>query len=147
MMERYAYSIFCDDIRHEVGRKMSMMGIYSGELQVAAIPTLLPKLCIAVFCNTAIDQPFKSLTIRADNNGTMLLETSIPHDDLSAMQAELAAQKSTDNPLKSIAIGTHLILSPFSINQVSILTVTVIADGDEIIAGKLRIRHTPDLVL
>lgn len=38
-------SIFCDDIRHEQNGKISLMGIYNGEMYVPAFPITLPKIC------------------------------------------------------------------------------------------------------
>jgi hypothetical protein len=38
--------LFCDDIRHEVGGKVSLMGIYGSHLLVPSMPLHLPKLAI-----------------------------------------------------------------------------------------------------
>ncbi len=43
-----AYTIFCDDLRQEVGNKVSYMGVYQGMMFVPAFPVALPKLCAAV---------------------------------------------------------------------------------------------------
>jgi hypothetical protein len=43
------YTVFCDDIRQEVGNKMSMMGVYSSALLTPEpFPIVLPKLCMFV---------------------------------------------------------------------------------------------------
>ncbi|MGA2554637.1 MAG: hypothetical protein ABSF20_07630 [Smithella sp.] len=39
------YLIICDDIRHEVGNKISLIGIYNESITVQTIPFILPKLC------------------------------------------------------------------------------------------------------
>jgi len=45
----YGYSMFCDDIRSEVGNKISYMGIYSGPMIFKAkYPLLLPKFIISI---------------------------------------------------------------------------------------------------
>jgi len=38
--------LFCDDIRHELGGKVSLMGIYGSHLLVPSMPLHLPKLSI-----------------------------------------------------------------------------------------------------
>jgi hypothetical protein len=39
-------TILCDDIRQELGNKISLMGIYGKEIIVPSIPFTLPKLCL-----------------------------------------------------------------------------------------------------
>lgn len=39
-----AFTLFCDDIRQEVGGKLSAMGIYQGFMGISADEVLLPKL-------------------------------------------------------------------------------------------------------
>ena len=39
-------TIICDDIRQEVGRKLSLIGIYSEAIIVSKVPARLAKLCI-----------------------------------------------------------------------------------------------------
>lgn len=146
-MSRYAYCIFCDDIRQEVGHKMSMMGIYLGELHVTAVPVVLPKLSIATFCNTELDNPFNSLAIRVTSDGAILQESTIQQADLQEMQLELAQKSSTEDPIKLISVGTQFHLLPFVIEKAATLLVTVIADGTEMVAGKLRIKHNPNPAL
>ena len=36
----FEYAIICDDIRHEMGNKFSLIGIYGSELQAAQLPFL-----------------------------------------------------------------------------------------------------------
>ncbi len=42
------YSIICDDIREEVGHKMSFMGVYGPNIVVPEIPFIFPQLCAAI---------------------------------------------------------------------------------------------------
>jgi hypothetical protein len=41
------YTLVCDDIRHEVGNKLSLMGLYS-DIVVKETPTILPKISLAI---------------------------------------------------------------------------------------------------
>lgn len=38
-------TIFCDDIRHELNGKISLMGIYTGDMYVADFPITISKIC------------------------------------------------------------------------------------------------------
>ncbi len=122
---------------------MSMMGIYLGELHVTTVPTVLPKLCIAAFCNTELEKPFKSLKMRVSSNGSVLLETTIPQGELQKMQSDVRSKNSADNhdPMKVISLGIQLQISPFAIEKETSVVVTAIADDEEIIAGRLRVKH------
>lgn len=59
-MEPFAQTLFCDDIRAEVGDKMSLMGVYRDILVLESIPHVLPKLgmMISLFqgCDAASDE-------------------------------------------------------------------------------------------
>jgi hypothetical protein len=45
----YGYTIFCDDIRHELGGKVSFMGSYGGSLSVTHdFPAALPKFGLSI---------------------------------------------------------------------------------------------------
>ena len=50
--EAYGYTIFCDDIRAEVGGKLTYVGSYSGTMLVhGSFPTIVPKLALGiVYC-------------------------------------------------------------------------------------------------
>lgn len=42
------YAIICDDIRHEVGNKFSLIGVYGSDIYPASMPFLFPKLSFAI---------------------------------------------------------------------------------------------------
>jgi hypothetical protein len=44
----FEYAIICEDIRHEIGDKFSLIGIYGSDIHVAQLPFLFPKLCVAI---------------------------------------------------------------------------------------------------
>jgi len=42
------YVILCDDVRQEVGRKWSFIGIYANVMIVPKLPALFPKICLVL---------------------------------------------------------------------------------------------------
>jgi hypothetical protein len=42
----HLYTIICDDVRPEVGNKLSLMGVYYEEIAFSSIPARVPKLSI-----------------------------------------------------------------------------------------------------
>ena len=79
---RFVFAQFCDDVRHEIGNKFSLMGCYAGELIVDKLPTVLPKLCTQINVLTPTDRPFSRLLIRATLNSELLAELEYPEDQL-----------------------------------------------------------------
>jgi hypothetical protein len=46
--EPFGYSIFCDDIRQEVGNKPSFMGVVLGAIFPASFPLVMPRFSVGV---------------------------------------------------------------------------------------------------
>lgn len=56
--DAYGYTVFCDDIRVEVGNKFTFVGVYPGQfvLYADALPVAIPKLAMSVNLQTTIRQ-------------------------------------------------------------------------------------------
>lgn len=50
-------TIFCDDIRYEIGNKRSLIGIYSTHMFLNEIPCTINKLCASVYFREEPDSP------------------------------------------------------------------------------------------
>lgn len=138
--DRILTAIFCDDIRHEVGNKMSFMGCYQGELLVPAAPVGLSKLCVFATVWTPIARPFKSLTFRVLMDGqTELARLEISAEGLAnvpEVQDETATRKS---------VSTALMFSPFFIEKPTTLRLMADTEEGEIIGPRLLIKVVPEM--
>ena len=126
-MSRHIEVTFCDDIREEVGGKLSFMGIYSGDMIVPGFPVVLPKLCININVVSPIDEPVVEL-----------LQVSLYQDGLDSPIL-------TDGPFPVVTLPDKdgggiwhlvqmtLVLAPFQIDNATTLRVIV-----ETESGKLR---------
>jgi hypothetical protein len=48
----YGHVIFCDDVRREIDGKLTLVGVYNGNLTVfGGFPAVLPKLCVVTWLN------------------------------------------------------------------------------------------------
>ena len=130
--------IFCDDIRHEMGNKLSFMGCYQSELLVPTMPAVLPKLCIYVSAWTPKNKPFKTLTLRVvQDDDKELARIEIPPDGLAEsaqIQDETATRKT---------ISTAIVFSPFVIEKLTTLRLMAITEEGEIIGPRLMIQMLP----
>jgi hypothetical protein len=85
---RYLSVMFADDIREEVGGKLSILGIYQAKMYVPELPSTLPKLAILMTAGTPCGNPFKKATFRLFRDDTVVFEFKIPEDGLKKSQEE-----------------------------------------------------------
>ena len=136
---RIVVAEFCDDIRHEVGFKYSLMGCYSGgELIVDSLPIVLPKLFTSIIALSPIDKPFLSLTFRAYLNTDLISENEIPAQSLKENYASII-DKANDSSRFSITI--HMGFVPLVIQQNSVLRIEAETEDGIIKGSRLSIRQ------
>jgi hypothetical protein len=135
---RYGYSIFCDDIRTEIGEKLSFIGVYNGVLLLPEFPFTLPKLCAHVSLVTPASQPYKSI----------ILECRSPGDDVPLLEEQLdTIQLDEQNELSDgsdvlpvdVVVGASLIFSPLRLRRPGLLTIMAKIDGEHVDIASLRI--------
>ena len=82
MNERFVHVIYCDDVRHEEGNKLTYVGCYQGEMFLSPIPGALPKFCAVVYVVTPYKKPFQKLEIRLLVDSEVLVELIVPSEQL-----------------------------------------------------------------
>jgi len=87
-MDRHIQTIFCDDVRHELGGKLSYMGAYNGVLFVPAFPVTLPKLCLVINVLTPAEKPFAKLVLRVLTNEEVLIEEDFDETQYTVRETE-----------------------------------------------------------
>jgi hypothetical protein len=128
---------FCDDVRHEVGNKYSLMGCYGNELIVDKLPAVLTKFCIQILATTPITQPFSKLVLRAIFNGDTIAEIDVLH-----AQLQVFTPRPESNRLISMAI---MAFSPVGITEPCRLYVEAETEDSTLPSNSLWIRErTPD---
>jgi hypothetical protein len=135
--DRFVHAIFCDDMRQEMGNKVSLMGCYQGELFVPFAPVALPKLCVFVTVSTPIERPLKALTIRVDQGGTTILNIETPNSDWA--QSAPPANEDTTRLLANVGV----MLSPLAIAEPGDIRVVVTTEEGEMLGPRLRIKVMP----
>lgn len=128
--DRYVICDFCDDVRQEIGNKISLMGLYSSDMIFESFPVVLPKFCIRVKAVTLIDRPFEKLIFRALLNDELLFEMDSSAEQLQ----EFKSVPHKDGATKSMAIAI-MVLSSFVISSAGRLRVVVETEEGEIKGG------------
>lgn len=133
--DRFLTATFCDDIRQEMGNKLSLMGCYQGELIVLAAPVVLPKLCVYASAWTPKENPFKLLTLRVVQDDEIELARldipTQPLDEGARIQDATATRKT---------VSTAIAFSPFFIEKPMSLRLMAITEEGEIVGPRLLIK-------
>jgi len=125
MIPRHVETIFCDDIRHEVGGKLSFIGVYSGGLFVPEFPVTLSKLCLSVKVVTPVGDPLRVLNLRVLKDEETLQEVILDEEQLTA--ASNLAEEMTEEQRKERVQMTQfmLVFSPIQFDESCTLRVRV----------------------
>jgi hypothetical protein len=83
------WAVVCDDIRQEVGKKQSHMGIYTGEIHLPVLPMTMPKLCVVLTVRTLSSDPFGRLVVRILKDDAEFATIEVPEDQLAAINAQV----------------------------------------------------------
>jgi hypothetical protein len=143
MLERYGYTIFCDDIRNEPGGKLTFVGCYNAIMFVSQrFPLSLPKFCTHLHIFSPATQPYKSVVARCYLPGES--------DPISEETIEVPSLRDQENLLKGlpketlppfIVVAASLIFAPLEIAQPGLIHIrALINDGpNELHLGSLQI--------
>ena len=132
---RFLTEIFCDDIRQEVGGKLSFMGCYQGELIVPMAPVALPKLCLYATIWTPKERPFKSLMLRIVQDD----DKELARLEISKESFEEAEQVFDETSTRKM-VSTAIAFSPFAIDKPNSLRLIATTEEGEIIGPRLLIK-------
>jgi hypothetical protein len=142
-MEPYGTTIFCDDIRDELGGKLSLIGVYGPDLIIdAPFPALLPKLGILVNARIPIDRTISGLRLiiyaPGDADNVPSVDTELPWHPPNT------AQELGDPPFPDAVVSHNfagrLLLSPFVIKEEGYVRVRLICGDETIRVGALQIK-------
>lgn len=137
-MNRYAHITFCDDIRQEVGGKVTQVGIYSGSCIVQEIPCLLPKLCFSLTLSAPKTNPIRSVQITAIYAGEEVVKMSLSPEQIDEI---MQANPPPDPEVRqSITLTMMGVISPFKVSAPGRLKLNVIADDAELHCEDLEIK-------
>lgn len=141
MSGNYGTTIFCDDIREEVGGKKTYVGIYLQDMIVhSEFPVVIPQFSIAVTYVEPIESdilPVKVSIFIPDENG----------DDASAFDVDLPEDRGPrlgtldgDTAVTQRVNSLFFKVSPLILTTEGRIKVRAYRGGEEMRLGSLRIR-------
>jgi hypothetical protein len=141
---RFAWVVYCDDIRHEISNKQSFIGVYASIMYVPHFPITLPRLCIAVNVVTRSANPFKRLNFKILMDDSVLVEA--PLDEAQVLAPQKAAPNTTeaDNDILNM-FGARFELSPLQVNAPTKIRVRIETEDEELKGNALSIALAPTI--
>ncbi len=130
------WATFCDDVRQEVGNKVSYLGIYGPNLIVPAFPTTLVKLCCVFSVRVPIGRLPKNVIFRLLRDEELLFEADVMPAEMLGTANDGRAY-GTETLALTIASIAQLIAFP--ITQRCFLRARAIVDGKELRGGTLEL--------
>lgn len=133
-------TIFCDDLRHELNGKISLMGIYTGDMYVPEFPITLLKIC--AFFDLRIPA-------RAQASTDAVLSVTKGSERINSITLPVASL-STDEESRH---GKPYVFRQFTggmefpsitFTESTLLEVTAQYDGQSVVAGRLWITRFPE---
>jgi hypothetical protein len=140
----YGYTVFCDDIRQEVGGKYSYIGIYRAKIILqGTFPAALPKFCFAVnlvLRPKDIRKLKDSIIIKIFPPGPEdvepMLTAEIPHEKLAE-----APMPDSEDPLLTITFNA--MATPLELKEEGRIRVRAFCGANEWKLGSIDVRaHT-----
>lgn len=135
---RFLSAVFCDDIRHELGNKISLMGCYQRELIVHdSSPSgiiALPKLCVFATAWTTTEHPFKRFTLHLIQDG---------QTELGKVEVPVSQPKEESQPTNETAsfqqLNALMTFAPFVVDRSMILEIIGRTETGELRGPRLLI--------
>ena len=140
------YSIFCDDIRHEINGKTTHVGVYNGHLIVAgSLPVTLPQICVAITLRLLPPaDPVKPIVkiFRSDEPDPLFTFEA----EIEPMEAQLIPSPLPNlepDSVTFIQMGVTAQIQGLVINGPCALKVRAFIGDDEVRLGSLQIAVQP----
>jgi hypothetical protein len=147
----YGYTIFCDDVRQEIGGKISFIGVYSGTLYVhGEFPFTLPKFAFGISLMQRREIFEANIEVQIFFPGDTEESPSIRVQGFEPVEGAVAAQTAAEvvglptSDERTIAMHMNLVATPLIIKERGIMKVrAALRRGDVVRLGSIRIVSQP----
>ena len=138
----YVHALYCDDIRHEVGGKVTYVGTYGPDMFVPEFPFVVPKLCVALFISMPWELEARKVTARVSLDDD-------PIADFDADIESVVTQQLSDPSFGPDEVTRRILMTYFSVGGLELKAPGLIrplvrVDDDEMRGPALEILQRPD---
>jgi hypothetical protein len=139
----FGHTVFCDDIRQELGGKVSFIGAYSGTLIVhTPFPIALPRFGLAVTYfekHGACSGPVSlRIYFPGDESTSPSIDAELPIEEIRK-QALAAKQEAGLPPSRFIRLDTQMVLNALVLKSIGVIRVRAVSTNETVRLGALRI--------
>lgn len=134
----FGYTVFCDDVRHEMFGKISLIGIYQGEMKVVGVlPISIPKFALAIHYFETAGESDAPLELRVFLPGD--LDDAPTHRFAMAFPPRAEVEKPPDGDDVRVGIHFFMQMAPLVISQAGRIKVRMMRGDNIIRLGSLRV--------
>lgn len=132
---------YCDDIRHEITGKISLIGCYAGAFYTSELPARFAKLCVHF---SLIGEPEvligQDIQFEVKRGGEVIATATVDKDNVKAMIDALPVVSG----VKNVTMQGGVELMPFEVDSEFDLE-SEIRIGENVLQGrKLHVRKSPN---
>jgi hypothetical protein len=131
------WATFCDDVRQEVGNKLSFLGVYGPNLIVHSFPTTLVKLCCVMTVRTPANQRPRSVIFKLLRDEEVIFQADLSPADLTE---DVAVFEEKDKGPVVFTISTVAQVIGLPVTQHGFLRARALVDGKELRGGALELQ-------
>jgi hypothetical protein len=143
-MKPFLSTIYCDDIRQEVGGKLSLMGVYNGVMYVQQFPVTLAKFWVVATFVASKDESPKSLKFRVFKNDEPLADLDATPEHLQQLAtAREPVVPMPDGSRRTISTQTQVCFTPLQLDGPCLLSVGAMTDKGEVRGLGLQVQQQP----
>lgn len=142
----YGYTIFCDDIRHEISGKVTLVGCYTSHLYFTGeFPLKLARFGLQMNLVWPTDNPFDNCKLLVFLPGEF--KEPVFTAEILSQEAELPPPPSADDlpdddgKGRVMRFGFHTMFENLEIEKAGLIRVRALVDGATIRAGTLRVEQ------
>lgn len=136
-------AIFCDDVRREVGDKLSLMGVYNGSLIFNKFPAQMPILHAVLSLVFPIDIIPESLKLILTDDDDLEFTVEFTEEELTEQRER--ALTSGDSEAKNCKMTSIIKLPNVSFKSKTIFRTIATLNGDPILGDGLIVTSLEDV--
>lgn len=136
------YAIFCDDVRQEVSGKISVIGMYTGEMTAyGATPLSVATFCVLIVYREEPPKEPKTIELKILKEGTSSEVIFSGEVEIPALTSELDLAPAQENDAQHfLEVMTVARFSPLVLTEPCKIRVRAYADDHEIRLGTLNVK-------
>lgn len=139
MNSAYMETIYCDDVRSEIGNKLSFMGIYGPNILLNEFPAVLSKLCAVMSLHLPPDTQAERVTFSLYKDDEEIGRSTA----LLADVRKAATEQGEVNEERRLTIRFIAQITPLQLEGPCRLKAKAEIDGETIKGGRLLVERTP----